>query len=109
MPVSRDMSRDATGQSSQAPAATTSEKCSRSEVGARPSTLSCATPSRWTVGETPPEVVTKCLDSLDVPDNEPIAVVLMGGGMIGQMMGAEVEAIKRGMQRSKKQVVVYSL
>lgn len=55
------------------------------------------------------ETVTKCLDSLDVPDDEPIAVVLMGGGMIGQMGGADVFAILGGMARSKKRVAVYTL
>ncbi|TAN57315.1 hypothetical protein EPN15_04675 [Patescibacteria group bacterium] len=34
------------------------------------------------------EIVTKCLDSLDVPDNETIAIVLMGAGIVGQIWEA---------------------
>lgn len=55
------------------------------------------------------ETVTKCLDSLDVPDGETIAIVLMGAGMVGQMGGADVFSIIGGMARSKKKVVVYTL
>jgi len=35
------------------------------------------------------ETVTKCLDSLNVPETETIAIVLMGTGMLGQMGGAD--------------------
>lgn len=55
------------------------------------------------------ETVTKCLDSLNVPDNETVAVVLMGAGVIGQMGGADVFSILGGMARSKKRVAVYTL
>ena len=55
------------------------------------------------------ETVTKCLDSLDVPDDETIAIVLMGAGLIGQMGGADVFSILGGMARSKKRVTVYTL
>lgn len=55
------------------------------------------------------ETVTKCLDSLDVPDTETIAVVLMGAGMVGQMGGADVYSILGGMARSKKRLAVYTL
>lgn len=55
------------------------------------------------------ETVTKCLDSLDVPEDEIIAIVLMGAGMIGQMGGADTFAILGGMARSKKKVAVYTL
>jgi hypothetical protein len=43
-----------------------------------------------------PELVAQCLDKLEVPDDEPIAVVLMGAGMIGQMGGADVFSIMGG-------------
>lgn len=56
-----------------------------------------------------PEEVVRCLDQLDVPTNEHIAVVLMGSGMIGQMMGANVPAILNGMKKSKKKLEVYTL
>lgn len=56
-----------------------------------------------------PQLVEECLNSLDVPDDEPIAVVLVGGGMIGQMSGADVFAILGGMARSRKRIVVYTL
>ncbi len=55
------------------------------------------------------ETVTECLDSLDVPDDETIAIVLMGAGMIGKMGGADVFSILGGMARSKKKVAVYTL
>jgi hypothetical protein len=54
------------------------------------------------------ETVTKCLDSLDLPDDETIAIVLIGAGMIGQLGGADVFAILGGMARSKKRVAVYN-
>lgn len=56
-----------------------------------------------------PKLVTQCLDKLDVPDHEPIAVVLMGAGMIRQMGGADVFAIMGGIGRSKKKIVIYTL
>ena len=55
------------------------------------------------------ETVTRCLDSLDIPDDETIAIVLMGAGMVGQMGGADVYSILGGMARSKKKVAVYTL
>ena len=55
------------------------------------------------------QTVTQCLDTLDVPDNETIAVVLMDAGMVGQMGGADVFSILGGMARSKKRVAVYTL
>ena len=55
------------------------------------------------------QTITKCLDALNVPDDEVIAVVLMGAGMVGQMGGADVFAILGGMARSKKRVAVYTL
>lgn len=55
-----------------------------------------------------PRVVRECLDKIDVPDGEEIAVVLMGSGPVGMMQGADVEAILAGMQNSKKKLVVYT-
>lgn len=55
-----------------------------------------------------PGIIEDCLNWLDIPDDEPIAVVLMGGGPIGQKMGADVRAILESMERSKKTLIVYS-
>lgn len=56
-----------------------------------------------------PKTVTKCLDSLDVPENEIIAVVLMTpGSWEGEVSGANYIEILGGIARSKKKVVVYS-
>jgi hypothetical protein len=55
-----------------------------------------------------PEIIEDCLNWLDIPDDEPIAVVLMGGGAIGKEMGADVQANLAAMERSKKTVIVYS-
>lgn len=56
-----------------------------------------------------PELVEKGLNSLDVADDEEIGVVLIGGGPIGQMSGANPQAILEAMQRSQKRISVYSL
>lgn len=53
--------------------------------------------------------VEKCLDRIEAPMDEVIGVVLMGGGMIGQMSGADVFAILGSMARVKRMVVVYTL
>ncbi len=53
------------------------------------------------------ETITKCLDSIDVPDTETIAIVLIGSGMIGQMTGANQLQILTGMANSKKKVAIY--
>jgi len=55
-----------------------------------------------------PEVVRECLDMIDVPDHEEVAVVLMGSGPVGKECGADVEAILTGMKESKKKLVVYT-
>lgn len=56
-----------------------------------------------------PQTAEQCLNALDVPEDETIAVVLMGAGMIGQMGGADVFGNLGGMARSKKRVAVYTL
>lgn len=53
--------------------------------------------------------VEKCLDRIEVPKDETVGVVLMGGGMVGQMSGADVFAILGGMARAKRKVMVYTL
>lgn len=63
------------------------------------------TPGGWR--ETP-RVVRELFDSLVVPDDEEIAVVLMGSGPVGVMQGADVPAILGAMARSKKRLAVYT-
>lgn len=53
--------------------------------------------------------VEKCLDRIEAPMDEVVGVVLMGGGMIGQMSGADTFSILGGMARAKRKVVVYTL
>ena len=55
-----------------------------------------------------PRVARECLDKIDISDDEEIAVVLMGSGPVGMMQGADVEAILKGMEQSKKKLVVYT-
>lgn len=55
-----------------------------------------------------PKVVRECLDKIDVPDHEEIAVVLMGSGPIGRINGANIEAILKSMEESKRRLVVYT-
>lgn len=56
-----------------------------------------------------PAIIERCLNKLDVPDGETIAVVKIGGGLVGQMMGADVDANLKAIAQSNKKVVVYSL
>lgn len=63
-------------------------------------------PKGWEVAE---DVVEGCLNSLDVPDEEIIGIVLIGAGVIGKMGGSDVFAILGGMARSKRRVVVYTV
>ena len=55
-----------------------------------------------------PQVARECLDKIDVPNDEEIAVVLMGSGPVGMIQGADVNAILAGMEQSKKKLVVYT-
>ena len=58
--------------------------------------------------EETPKIVEKCLNSLDVPVNEAIAIVLMGSGIMEQVERADKSAILDAMARSKKHLVVYT-
>lgn len=51
------------------------------------------------------EIICKCFDSID--GDEPIASISIGTGFIGTMSGADFSKIKAGMQRSKKQIILY--
>jgi hypothetical protein len=54
-----------------------------------------------------PELVTICLDKIETDDV--IACVLMGSGFIGQIQGADVNAILKGIEKSSRKVRVYHL
>ncbi len=56
-----------------------------------------------------PTVITQCLDALSIPVGEDLACVMVGGGPLGQALGADTGAILEGIKRSQKRVVVYSL
>lgn len=56
-----------------------------------------------------PQAIIKALDMIQSPEDEPIAVVLMGAGMIGQMSGANVRANTKAIHASKKKCVVHTL
>jgi len=55
-----------------------------------------------------PETLEKCLNSINVPEDETIAIVLIGSGMIGQLGGADTFAVLGAMARSKKRLVIYA-
>lgn len=55
------------------------------------------------------KIIEVALNELAIGAEEPVAVVLMGGGMIGQMMGANVESHLGAMERCNKSVYVFSL
>ncbi len=55
-----------------------------------------------------PRIARECLDKIYLPDDEEIAIVLMGSGPLGMMQGANVKAILTGMEQSNKRLVVYT-
>ncbi len=56
-----------------------------------------------------PGIITICLNAIQVPDDEEIACVMVGGGPVGRAAGADTLAILDGIRRSRKRVAVYSL
>ncbi len=56
-----------------------------------------------------PDALKRCLDGLDVPEGETIAIVRVGAGPVGQIQGADPPAMLEAMEASTKTVVVYSL
>ena len=57
--------------------------------------------------EKTPTILTECLDKLDLPRHA--AIVLVGGGMIDQMGGANVWKNLHGIAQSKHNLAVFSL
>jgi len=57
-----------------------------------------------------PKIIEECLDThfFDVSDDESIASVQIGGGLIGQFLGADMPAIIQAMERSKKKIILYT-
>lgn len=56
-----------------------------------------------------PEHVTRCLDTLSVPEGETVAIVGIGTGPVGRLGGADADAIREGIARSETQCAVYTL
>lgn len=56
-----------------------------------------------------PQIVEEGVNKLDIPAEETIGVVLMGGGLVGQMSGADTYAVLGALARSNKRVTVYTL
>ncbi len=56
-----------------------------------------------------PEALTKCFDSLNVPEDEPIAFFLMGVSKTSQKRGSDIFNNLGGIARSRKSVTVYAL
>lgn len=54
-----------------------------------------------------PTILAECLDKINIPPSEEIAIVLMGSGLIGLAGGADVTAILKAMEESKNKLVVY--
>lgn len=54
-----------------------------------------------------PQYIEACFNELHIPTDEEIASVAMGGGLIGQMSGADVAANLAAMERSDKSIVIY--
>lgn len=53
-----------------------------------------------------PQFVEQCLNSIE--GDEEIAIVLMGSGFVGQLNGANVEAIQDAIRRSEKKCHIYT-
>ena len=54
-----------------------------------------------------PEAIVTCLNNIEVDDREPIAIIAIGSGLIGQMSGAKILENIRAIHRSKKNCVLY--
>jgi hypothetical protein len=54
-----------------------------------------------------PEAIVQCLNSIEVDDREPIAIIAIGSGEIGRILGASFVKNIRAINRSKKNCVVY--
>lgn len=66
--------------------------------------LVCYSLKDW--GQTP-EIITQCLDALDVPMDKPIAIRNIGSSANEQLQGANPGAILAGIESSLKRLVVY--
>ena len=51
------------------------------------------------------ETIQKCFDSIESDD--PIASISIGTGFVGKLSGADFEQIKKGMELSKKKIILY--
>ena len=55
-----------------------------------------------------PRVLEECLNSLDIPNDETIAIVAIGSGKSGQKHGADTFAIFGAMARSNKRLAIFN-
>lgn len=51
------------------------------------------------------EIIRKCFDSIET--DEPIASISIGTGLIGVLSDADFKQIKKGMELSKKKIILY--
>lgn len=51
------------------------------------------------------ETIRKCFDAIET--DEPIASISIGTGLIGVLSGANFKLIKKGMELSKKKIILY--
>lgn len=56
-----------------------------------------------------PGLVRDLLDRLGIPEGEPTGVVLIGGGLVGRLMGADVAAIHDAIDAAALPVTLFSL
>ena len=58
-------------------------------------------------GDDQAKVIKECFDNIPVND-EPIASIAIGTGLVGQFTGANFRSIACGMQESKQKVILHS-
>lgn len=63
-------------------------------------------PGGW---EEAPQYIKDVLKKLDINTNDKISSVLIGGGMIGKMSGANPKAILEAMKETGKRIDIYTL
>ena len=51
------------------------------------------------------EVICKCFDSIDC--DEPVACIKIGTGLVGSLSGANFKLIREGMEKSKREIILY--
>lgn len=57
----------------------------------------------WTDTE---KVITNCFNA--IPTNDTICSIAIGTGLVGLLSGANWQKIKEGMEKSKKEIIIYT-